>query len=149
MRLSRRRRGKRGYLEELSEEIAVGDKCSVVVRVYVNSATGTADVDGQWLFPAGRRQPGGSSVQMKLRRRYMQTLGVSVKQLRRKLLELGARILHVQGSKPRDMALVVRVYASRECLSRFIFFFLSSSSILLRHALDTRLYRPVFSRYIR
>jgi len=38
----------------------------------------------------------------------MQTLGVSVKQLRRKLLELGARILHVQGSKPRDMALVVR-----------------------------------------
>lgn len=39
----------------------------------------------------------------------MQTLGVSVKQLRRKLLELGARILHVQGSKPRDMALVVRV----------------------------------------
>ncbi|TGZ49136.1 Uncharacterized protein DBV15_08693 [Temnothorax longispinosus] len=44
---------------------------------------------------------------MKLRRRYMQTLGVSVKQLRRKLLELGARILHVQGSKPRDMALVM------------------------------------------
>lgn len=39
----------------------------------------------------------------------MQTLGVSVKQLRRKLLELGARILHVQGSKPRDMALVVCV----------------------------------------
>lgn len=37
----------------------------------------------------------------------MQTLGVSVKQLRRKLLELGARILHVQGSKPRDMALVM------------------------------------------
>lgn len=60
--------------------------------------------DGQW-FPA-RRQPGGT-VQMKLRRRCMQTLGVSVKQLRRKLLELGARILHVQGSKPRDMALVV------------------------------------------
>ncbi|KOC61734.1 Uncharacterized protein C18orf1 like protein [Habropoda laboriosa] len=44
---------------------------------------------------------------MKLRRRCMQTLGVSVKQLRRKLLELGARILHVQGSKPRDMALVM------------------------------------------
>jgi len=63
----------------------------------------------QWLFPAGRRQPGVLAVQMKLRRRYMQTLGVSVKQLRRKLLELGARILHVQGSKPRDMALVVRV----------------------------------------
>lgn len=43
----------------------------------------------------------------------MQTLGVSVKQLRRKLLELGARILHVQGSKPRDMALVV-------CVSKII-----------------------------
>lgn len=39
----------------------------------------------------------------------MQTLGVSVKQLRKKLLELGARILHVQKSKQRDMALVVRV----------------------------------------
>ncbi|KAI4475370.1 hypothetical protein M0804_014344 [Polistes exclamans] len=37
----------------------------------------------------------------------MQTLGVSVKQLRRKLFELGARILHAQGSKPRDMALVM------------------------------------------
>ncbi|KAK2586930.1 hypothetical protein KPH14_009860 [Odynerus spinipes] len=44
---------------------------------------------------------------MKLRRRCMQTLGVSVKQLRRKLFELGARILHAQGSKPRDMALVM------------------------------------------
>ncbi|XP_043467650.1 uncharacterized protein LOC122501926 [Leptopilina heterotoma] len=44
---------------------------------------------------------------MKLRRRCMQTLGVSVKRLRRKLLELGARILHVQGSKPPDMALVM------------------------------------------
>jgi len=51
----------------------------------------------------------------------MQTLGVSVKQLRRKLLELGARILHVQGSKPRDMALVVRV--SKMC-------FLSASSVI-------------------
>lgn len=47
---------------------------------------------------------------MKLRRRCMQTLGVSVKRLRRKLLELGARILHVQGSKPPDMALVVRLF---------------------------------------
>jgi len=46
----------------------------------------------------------------------MQTLGVSVKQLRRKLLELGARILHVQGSKPRDMALVVRVCALCTCV---------------------------------
>ncbi|KAH0553876.1 hypothetical protein KQX54_005435 [Cotesia glomerata] len=45
---------------------------------------------------------------MKLRRRCIQTLGVSVKQLRRKLVELGARILHVhQTSKSSDMALMV------------------------------------------
>lgn len=56
----------------------------------------------------------------------MQTLGVSVKQLRRKLLELGARILHVQGSKPRDMALVVCLPSfsfSRSSLFPFFFFF--------------------------
>lgn len=80
--------------------------------VYVNSAPAV----GQWLLPA-RRQPGGS-VQMKLRRRYMQTLGVSVKQLRKKLLELGARILHVQKSKQRDMALVVCV----DCVFSFLRF---------------------------
>ncbi|CAG5097627.1 Similar to pmepa1: Protein TMEPAI (Xenopus laevis) [Cotesia congregata] len=45
---------------------------------------------------------------MKLRRRCIQTLGVSVKQLRRKLVELGARILHVhQTSKSSDMALMM------------------------------------------
>ncbi|KAF7992972.1 hypothetical protein HCN44_005753 [Aphidius gifuensis] len=45
---------------------------------------------------------------MKLRRRCMQTLGVSIKQLRKKLIELSARILHVQASsKPGDMALVM------------------------------------------
>lgn len=58
----------------------------------------------------------------------MQTLGVSVKQLRRKLLELGARILHVQGSKPRDMALVVRVRLEN-CVS-----FLFSLLYFLTHA---------------
>ncbi|XP_046594497.1 uncharacterized protein LOC107226661 isoform X2 [Neodiprion lecontei] len=44
---------------------------------------------------------------MKLRRRCMQTLGVSVKQLRRKLIELTSRLLHVQAAKSRDMALVL------------------------------------------
>ncbi|XP_011310607.1 low-density lipoprotein receptor class A domain-containing protein 4 [Fopius arisanus] len=44
---------------------------------------------------------------MKLRRRCMQTLGVSIKQLRRKLFELGARILHLQAASACDMALVM------------------------------------------
>lgn len=65
--------------------------------------------------------PGGA-VQMKLKRRYMQTLCVSVKQLRKKLLELGARILHVKRAKQRDMALVVRVeYLFLLLLSRTCF----------------------------
>lgn len=63
---------------------------------------------------------------MKLKRRYMQTLGVSVKQLRKKLFELGARILHVKKSKQRDMALVVRVE------SVLLFFFYSTLSLVRR-----------------
>ena len=64
----------------------------------------------------------------------MQTLGVSVKQLRRKLLELGARILHVQGSKPRDMALVVRV--SRKCAVSYLFSPVASRRCILVRRVD-------------